>query len=439
MKRPYVKRNGLLKSATAVALLLCLGRLWGGLPVSALDTSPNAAWEVACEVACEAACEVACEVACEAAPAIPFAARAPRETQDPARLATELLREGLEACAGEVDLSACCLPVARLGEVYAALLYDAPELFYVALRLSYTARTVPVAGEAVRVVATVYPSYVMEGEELAAARDFYDRTVTAILGEMEEALGVSLGGGAAGTAAGTPSEAEMVLFLHDLLADRYAYDTRATGANVDAYSFFLEGMGVCQAYALAFMALAREAGLAVDFVSSEAMDHAWNHVQVDGVWYHVDVTRDDPLGAEVVNHTRLLRSDEGMTALGYHDYGCPAGHRCEDRRYETGTPSNAPSQAPSDSPNPALSADSLAVLVGRVTPLPFGGWVASDGEGAPRRLELSSDGAAVRSPGDLDGDGALTPADLLLAPPHLRPWLRACLVENEENARGVAP
>ena len=109
---------------------------------------------------------------------------------------------------------------------------------------------------------------------------------------------------------------------------------------LDAFSLFRDGVGVCQAYALAFMALGRAAGLEVDMVTSREMDHAWNRMSgVGDAWYHVDVTRDDPIRepgtASVVRHTRLLRSDAGMEAEGYTAFSCGDGHICADGRYET--------------------------------------------------------------------------------------------------------
>ena len=323
---------------------------------------------------------------------------------DPAKA----LMTGLLACDTVVDLSDCALPVAQLGWVYADLLYNYPELFHVALRLSYTSREV----DGVRWVGEVYPAYTMEGEALTAARGLYRETVAELLSEMEAAFG------------GRPrTEAETVLYIHDLLADRYAYDTRASRANADAYTIFRDGVGICQAYALAFLALARGAGLEADFVSSDAMDHAWNHVRVDGVWYHVDVTRDDPIpaadGREEVNHLRIFRSDAGMETLGYYGYTCSAGHSCSDTRYER---------------------DGGAVLGGFHAPLMVFGsaWAGTDKGGAPVLVVVGKESMTIGLPGDMDGDGKVTPADLLavydpLYPEAWRVWLRNRLVNPLEE------
>ena len=153
-------------------------------------------------------------------------------------------------------------------------------------------------------------------------------------------------------------------------------------------------------------------------MSSAVMDHAWNHVRVDGVWYHVDVTRDDPIvpagESSEVNHDRLLRSDAGMDSLGYHSYTCAAGHTCTDTRFEL---------------------DGKGILTGFHDPLTpvGGGWVGVDSHGAPVGVSVTPAAIAVGARGDMDGDGRVTPADLLAVydpalPEAWRGWLRTALV-----------
>ena len=56
--------------------------------------------------------------------------------------------------------------------------------------------------------------------------------------------------------------------------------------------------------------------------------HQWNMVCIDGTWYHVDVTWDDPTPDQgthgEVSREHFLRSDDSMRALGY--YGWSAEH-----------------------------------------------------------------------------------------------------------------
>ncbi len=326
-------------------------------------------------------------------------------------VACGLLSDGLRNSRAEIDLRAACLPREALGRVFARVMNGTPELFYVDSRLSYT---YDAAGD----VLSVTPAYRMAGEELEAARRFWHDTLDQVMASLHEAQTArqAVPGG------GIPawSEADTVLFLHEYLAQTYDYDT--AGGNFDALSLFRDGVGVCQAYALAFMALGRAAGLEVDMVTSREMDHAWNHVRVGDAWYHVDVTRDDPIRepgtASVVRHTRLLRSDAGMEAEGYTAFSCGDGHICADGRYET--------------------AEGDAWFSGVDTPLtclPTGWFRAGEDAdsglwipcafppaGGTSALPCAACAACARCaggmPGDMDGDGRLSPADLL--------WLDIC-------------
>ncbi len=327
------------------------------------------------------------------------------------------LLEGLLACETALDLSDHALPVAELAAVYAGVLQDHPELFHVAPRMTYTYSVAP---DGTALVRTLSPTYTLTGDALTAARLLYRDTVIDLLAAPESAF-----------AGRTHTEAETVLLIHDQLADRYAYDTRTDAANADAYTLFRDGVGICQAYALAAMALCRAAGLEADFVASPAMDHAWNHVRVEGVWYHMDVTRDDPIPAagnpDLVTHDRLLRSDAGMAALGYHGFSCAAHHVCTDTRYET--------------------TDGEAALAGFSHPLAVlavGGtdhliWVGMHADGHLRAAEIGTAGISLSAAGDMDSDGDLTPADLLaIYDPSLPEAWRAYLRERLVNASSVS-
>ena len=335
----------------------------------------------------------------------PLTASAKSTAADPSLL----LIEGLTVCSESIDLQDASLPAGELGRLYQEVLLSNPELFHVAPRLSYGYTEAVVDGIPTRTVTYLYPVYTMTGQELTAARDLYRSAVTAILSNMETAFG------------GLPrTEADTVLYLHDQLAHRYAYDTRLEArANADAYTFFRDGVGICQAYALAFLALARGAGLDAHIVVSDAMDHAWNHVRVEGAWYHVDVTRDDPIPAEggspTVTHTRLLRSDTGMVAEGYYGYTCSGGHVCDDTRFET------------------EEGEAVLETLRQELKLRDGIWLGTDGGGGLVAAKMSSEGVFVGQVGDVDLNGEVDPADLLALydpsfPEAWREWMRRCAV-----------
>jgi hypothetical protein len=109
------------------------------------------------------------------------------------------------------------------------------------------------------------------------------------------------------------TDEQKVRAIHDYLiyhADYYSGD--ASDVSSDKWKFgaigvLQYGQGVCQSYAIAFYMMTTAVGLRCQYVVSDTGDHAWNRVRVDGVWYYVDCTFDDPVGSGgVENHDYFL-------------------------------------------------------------------------------------------------------------------------------------
>ena len=87
----------------------------------------------------------------------------------------------------------------------------------------------------------------------------------------------------------------------------------------DASGVLLEGTGVCQSYAVAFSALAQEAGVECLYVSGEVDTgglHAWNLVKIDGQWLAVDSTWNDD--DKEPNHYLMLSLDDPIYAQSHY-------------------------------------------------------------------------------------------------------------------------
>ena len=120
------------------------------------------------------------------------------------------------------------------------------------------------------------------------------------------------------------TEEEIALALHDYLAVhvKYAYDDYLDGTVSDSayniYGALVEGEAVCQGYALAYEFLLKRYGLqSCGIAVSNKANHAWNVVKIGNIWYHVDVTGDDPaydnLGQAL--HSFFLISTKTLLAL----------------------------------------------------------------------------------------------------------------------------
>jgi len=88
---------------------------------------------------------------------------------------------------------------------------------------------------------------------------------------------------------------EKVKAIHDWVVRNVKYDETYT--RYTAYEALHDGTAVCQGYALLTYELLKEAGIQNMIVEGTADGelHAWNLVNLDGKWYHLDTTWDDPV------------------------------------------------------------------------------------------------------------------------------------------------
>ena len=111
---------------------------------------------------------------------------------------------------------------------------------------------------------------------------------------------------------------EQLLLVHDFLIGHIAYDETLDSEKNQVISALLEGETLCQGYAQTFQLIGQRLGFDVLLISGETggTGHAWNLVKLDGKFYHIDVTHDDPLpdgGPEAAaGHIHFLRSDSAM-------------------------------------------------------------------------------------------------------------------------------
>lgn len=216
---------------------------------------------------------------------------------------SRVLTDTLVSLEDEVDISALGLSKDEVREHMNQFLFTNPQFFYVST--GYEIQTDQSTGEVHR----IRFHYVYEEEVIPVALAQYESIIDQIVAGAPE----------------SGSEFECVLYLHDYLIKNFSYDYRPVSDDQlirDAYRFFTEKTGVCQAYMLAFIALCTEMGIECLPVTSEEMKHAWNLVKLDGEWYHVDVTFDDaggetsPVYPCYTNYRYFLLSSEALWSSG---------------------------------------------------------------------------------------------------------------------------
>ena len=132
------------------------------------------------------------------------------------------------------------------------------------------------------------------------------------------------------------SEYERVKAIHDWIVINVQYDYAGLNNNTlpqtayNADGALCYKSAVCQGYAEAFQLLCAKAGVQAYMMYGESGNsvdgwdsHAWNVVRINGEWYQIDCTWDDPLvngmvvtGSSNLSYTYFLLTDKEM----YYDH-----------------------------------------------------------------------------------------------------------------------
>ena len=113
---------------------------------------------------------------------------------------------------------------------------------------------------------------------------------------------------------------QKVMAIHEWMVFNLKYDYNYSIYDVDG--MLDKRTGVCDAYAKTFLMMAELVGLEATRVTGtanngeETESHAWNQVKINGVWYNLDVTWDDPGTGDTkyINYDYFLISDSVMGA-----------------------------------------------------------------------------------------------------------------------------
>lgn len=172
-----------------------------------------------------------------------------------------------------------------------ALVLDNPELFYIDItkmflltnittKLFSTTYTVTISGNGDSYLDEAFTSV----EEVEQAIAKVENIKTQVL---REANG---------------SAEDKIKLVHDYLIDTIDYDINAGSTVYDIYGALVNKRVVCEGYAKAFKYILDDLGIPCIIVCGTGTNstgitesHAWNYVQLDGTWYAVDVTWDDPI------------------------------------------------------------------------------------------------------------------------------------------------
>lgn len=158
-----------------------------------------------------------------------------------------------------------------IDKTYWAFDYDNPQFFWLANGYRYTTM-----GGQVISMTMVYSRTKSQADQIAP---LFEQAAQEIL---DDALA-------------TDDLFERVKIIHDAIVDRTEYTTSGSSYISEADGPLVYGKALCEGYSKAFMYLCQRAGIQCICIAGygNSESHMWNMLQLDGEWYHMDVTWDD--------------------------------------------------------------------------------------------------------------------------------------------------
>ena len=185
----------------------------------------------------------------------------------------------------------------QLGEYYQSAIeaytYDNAEVFYLSPRKMYLNIETTTKGGV-----STYNVFINSGNEANYLADGFQskEQIDQAVSQIEQVKNQIL-------QSRTGNTYEDIKMVHDYLIDTISYDSSLSKQNIyNIYGALVNRECVCEGYARAFKYLLDELDIPCVMVigtgtnsQGETENHAWNYVQLNGSWYAVDTTWDDPV------------------------------------------------------------------------------------------------------------------------------------------------
>lgn len=186
--------------------------------------------------------------------------------------AYERLYEAVAAHKASADISDLGISEATMERIYWAFDYDNGQFFWLANGCTWSYYTTDN-------IISVSPQYSRTAAQAAEIQPLFDAAADEIIAKALEKDDVF----------------DRLAVIHDEIIQRTTYYSTGGVHIYEADGPLIYGKALCEGYSKAFMYLAQSIGVNCVCVAGDAGGaHLWNMVEVDGVWYHVDVTWDDP-------------------------------------------------------------------------------------------------------------------------------------------------
>ncbi len=203
----------------------------------------------------------------------------------------EKLFDAAKTYASRVDISALKIRADDFDKAFWAFDYDNPQ--FLTLGSGYSYYYYPSTGY----LQSFTIKYGRTDSEIRAIQQTFDTTVKRVVDAAKTQF----------------SDYSKLKYIHDWIVNNTDYTLTGPAYKSEADGAVVYGKALCEGYSKAFMYMAQELGFECICVVGNANNsaHMWNMVKLDGSWYHVDVTFDDPImsnGSKVLSHDYFLLS-----------------------------------------------------------------------------------------------------------------------------------
>ena len=217
------------------------------------------------------------------------------------------IKAGIESLNTEINLDkyVSTITTSKIGmNLYFDTLYEYPELFYADLSVSctyYTNSSGAITRFSLKVkylynAASVNTMKIYLNNKVKEIKDKYLNNASSLL--------------------------EKEYIIHDYLLENCTYDTASNVKTIShtAYGALLNSKAVCDGYSKAAKLLFNACGIDSGIVTSDSMNHAWNYVKMNGYYYFLDITWDDPVPETYISRYSYFNRNSNEMVQGNHTW-----------------------------------------------------------------------------------------------------------------------
>lgn len=204
----------------------------------------------------------------------------------------------------DINITEYKIPVSEIQRIVINLV-DIPELYFINPE-EFRYYWVQDSETGQKLVTRLLMEYYMTQDEINAANAIIDSVAADYLSGIKPEW----------------NDLEKVIYTNNYLCRNCSYADNIIMSSHTIYGALVAKEPVCDGYSKAFKFLINKVGVESVVATSLSMQHAWNMVNVNGDFYHLDVTwNDDDKGVGTISYVYFMCSDTGFSSSQRNHYG----------------------------------------------------------------------------------------------------------------------